>query len=725
MRLLNHLSIQSKLLLALLLTSILSILITGYIGYSSGRTALTNKIFDQLVGLRTAKAEEVRSYFGFVQNHVLTMSESPLAVDAVKEFKAAYQKLNNQALPAPQLAAVDRYYSDIFVPDLAQRLEEGTPAAEVYVPQTPNARYLQYHYIAKNDLALGKKDEIDNAGDGSEYSQVHQKYHPLFKSIAEKFKYKDVYLVDADTGNVIYSLEKEPDFGTNLRSGPFAGTNLAAAVDEANKSRDPNFVTVTDFATYRPSLNAPSAFIATTVFDNAKFIGVLVFQAPADEITRILTANAQWEKVGLGKTGAISLIGSDYTLRSLPRPYVENRDKYFETLGNAGLPPEQVDYIRRLGTPVTVLPARTTAVEKALAGREGAEIFRNFRGIPVLGAYQPIQFGNFNWALVALMDVEEAFAPVNQLVRRILVSSAILIPLVALFSYWLARLFVKPIERLIAATRRIAAGETDVEVKMKSNDELGELARSFNQMAYSLHQNELAIEQKDRENDRLLLNILPPSIANRLKNGEQQIADTFSNISVLYAEVEGFNELSANLPANEAIVLLNDLVGAFDEALETYGVEKVKTVGNAYIATCGLSVPRVDHSKRMMDYAIEMLNIVQRFNQQYNTSLGLDIGMDSGAVVAGIVGKSKFIYDVLGDTLNTARAIHSSPDRNIIQVTQPVHAVLHDLHPFERGKDVAIKGKGMIPVWAIKPLSSDLSDHHHDNGAVLSTSGQL
>ncbi len=703
MRFLDKLSIQSKLLLMLLLISIASILTIGYIGYNSGKTALTSSIFNQLVSLRAGRAEEISSYFQVTENHVLTLSESPAIIDAMKGFKAAYQKINTVSLTSGQQQTIEKFYREDFIPGLSRNLSDGsTPLAETYLPQTAAQSYLQYHYIVSNPNPLDKKIALADALDGSEYSRVHQRFHPLVKSIVEKFGYYDFYLVDVDTGNIVYSALKEADFGSNLNLGPYASSNLANAVQAVRKSRDPNFVTSVDFDFYRASRNRPSSFIATTIFDKTDFIGALLIQIPDSRINQIMTSRGKWQQTGLGRTGETFLVEPDTSVRSVPRLFAENPDQYYKVLQARGVANDIIEQIKRLGTPILTQKVQTAAPQRAIAGETGTLSYTDYRGESVLSAFQPIKLGDFNWGLVAKMDQSEAFAPVDNFTRRLLIASAILVPLVTLLSTWLSRLFVRPIKRLIAGTRQIEAGATDVEVNIRSQDEFGELAHSFNQMAYSLHEKDQVIQTTLHENERLLLNVLPPPIAARLKSGEQQISDVFPNVTVLYAEIEGFNELSAELLPDQTITLLNDIVTAFDEAAEPFGVEKMRSMGNVYIAVCGLSISRVDHIKRTMDFAFEILKVIRRFNQQQKASLSLDIGIHSGSVVGGIVGKTRFIYALTGETMKIAHDIHSSPEQNIIQVTQPIYDNLHDLYPFERAADVEIKGLANVPVWSIK-----------------------
>jgi class 3 adenylate cyclase len=421
-----------------------------------------------------------------------------------------------------------------------------------------------------------------------------------------------------------------------------------------------------------------------------------------------MTSNQNWAAVGLGKTGETLLFGQDYKLRSPSRLFIEDAEQYFKALETRNYPPEEVEAMRRAGSPITLMTiAKTPASEGALNNQTGIITTKTELGERALTAYQPVKLGNFRWGLIARIEEKEAFAGLNRLLLRLLVSTALIAALLTLLANYLARLFSSPIRKINQGLQRIAAGDTDVEITMRSDDEIADLGKSFNQMVKSIREKDDQIAYQVAENNRLLLNILPSSVAEELKSGQRDtIADNFPDVSVLYLEVEGFGELSTGLPPDVGLKLLNDLIGRFDELAEEFGVEKIKTIGASYLAVCGLSVPRIDHAKRAMDFAIRAIQATQTFNRTHQTHLSLDIGLHAGPVTAGVVGKTKFLYELWGETITIARAIHNSPERNIIQVTEEVYEILTGLYNFVPGGQVPVKGKGNIPVWALKPLEN-------------------
>ncbi|MCE2835910.1 MAG: HAMP domain-containing protein [Cyanobium sp. 49614_E6] len=705
-KLFRKLGVQSKVLAMVLLASLLSLLLTGLVSYSIGSKVLTTAVSNQLVALRNSRAEALKDYFGFLRNHVLTMSEGFLVIDGLKEFRAAYPKLQNTTLSAEQQKKLVAYYTDVFLPKLKKNLE-GEPALATYLPTTPADRYLTYHYTANNPRAP-HLDELEDAGDGSEYSAVHRKFAKRFHRLTEVFGYRDIFLVDIDTANVLFSVAKEADMGSNLKTGVYADTALARTFEEIRKSRDPFFVYISDMEHYKASFGEPAFFIGTTVFDGDKFIGALIYQINPKEIDRVMTHNKQWERQGLSKTGESFLVGQDFKLRSSFRAFLQNPDQYFQALRSTGVSQEKIDWIKRANSPVLIQEVKTEGAKRSLAGQTGEAEENDYRGKRVLKSYQPVRIGTFEWGLVSKIDKDEALQGVRRLRDALLLLGAILIPLLTLMSLALARSFIQPIQRLIGATKQIIAGDSAVQVKVDSADEFGELSSSFNSMATTLQQREEAIRSQLQENDRLLLNILPARTAERLKQGEQSITEQYPSVSVLYADLEGFQDLSSELAPDQAIVVLNELIGAFDDAAERCGVEKLRSTGSNYLAVCGLSVPRIDDEKRTVELALAMLQVVERLSAKHGVRLSLDIGIHAGALAAGVVGSGKFYYDVWGETVTIARAIHISPKQNVIQVTEPVRQALDGLYSFEPLAPVEVKGEGVISIWELTRLDPAL-----------------
>jgi class 3 adenylate cyclase len=212
----------------------------------------------------------------------------------------------------------------------------------------------------------------------------------------------------------------------------------------------------------------------------------------------------------------------------------------------------------------------------------------------------------------------------------------------------------------------------------------------------------LTIDRLHRENERLLLNILPAPIAERLKAGDEHIADKFAEVTVLFADIVEFTKLASSMPAASLVELLNGLFTRFDLAANELGIEKIKTIGDAYMAVCGLPEICEDHSERIVRLGQRLMQIVREFSAERGADLHLRIGVNSGPVVAGIVGLRKFIYDLWGDTVNVASRMESHGVADAIQVTRPIFERLRDHYPFEARGTLEVKGKGQVETWLLR-----------------------
>jgi guanylate cyclase len=208
-----------------------------------------------------------------------------------------------------------------------------------------------------------------------------------------------------------------------------------------------------------------------------------------------------------------------------------------------------------------------------------------------------------------------------------------------------------------------------------------------------------ALEAEHQRSESLLLNVLPAPVAERLKRSEGVIADGFEGVTVLFADIVGFTPLSASLTPNEVVTLLNGLFTAFDRLVDACGLEKIKTIGDAYMVAGGVPQPRPDHAPAVADLALAMRVELARLRQEIDAPLDIRIGLDSGPAVAGVIGKRKFIYDLWGDTVNTASRMESHGLAGEIHVTERSWVLLHDTHRLRDRGVIEVKGKGPMRTY--------------------------
>jgi adenylate cyclase len=207
-------------------------------------------------------------------------------------------------------------------------------------------------------------------------------------------------------------------------------------------------------------------------------------------------------------------------------------------------------------------------------------------------------------------------------------------------------------------------------------------------------------EREHARSERLLSNVLPEAVATRLKRDEGVIADRFPAATVLFADIVGFTPMSAGLAPERVVELLDELFSAFDRLADERGLEKIKTVGDAYMVAGGVPVPREDHCEAVADMAIAMMAECDRRGPGDGT-VRLRIGIDTGPVVAGVIGRRRFLYDLWGDTVNTASRMESHGAPGTIQVTERAYRRLSDRYELEPRGTVDVKGKGPMPTWLL------------------------
>lgn len=245
--------------MALLLgVSLGSLLIAGILSWLRFRSAFQNQIFDQLTSVRASKGNQIESYMQILRAHIETLSEDPMVVSAMVDFNSAYKELQNQVIPLTWLKKIEAYYAKEFFPRLSKAIQ-GEQVIANYRPITQAGQYLQYHYIANNSFPVGEKEKLTDAQDGSSYTKIHSKYHSIFRNIIQKFGYYDLFLIDFNTGEIVYSVYKETDYVTSLDRGPYRRSNLAAVVEAVRDNPGQGFVQVVDFKAYAPSYAAPAA----------------------------------------------------------------------------------------------------------------------------------------------------------------------------------------------------------------------------------------------------------------------------------------------------------------------------------------------------------------------------------------------------------------------------------------------------------------------------------
>jgi class 3 adenylate cyclase len=692
------LSIQSKLLIMLLAVSLVSAVIVGVIGWISGRQSLQAAAIKQLTTIRELRVGEIESAMKGVENGVALDSRNLSAQMVSQRLNADFDALQDQTLTPDQSAQLQSYYSQTFIPQLEKQSGDNTFSANAFIPQSNAGRWLQYHYTVQFtdfDQALAQND----GHDGTAFSQDAQDYGSYLTRLVSQVGYDDVLLMNL-SGDVVYSAYKGTDLGTNILTGPYKNSLLTAAYKQVVETNSVDATAITDFERWVPSLNVPTLWVVSPVGNDTQITGVMAVQIPLDTINNVMTGDDGWKKQGLGDTGEVYLAGADHLMRSNSRELIEDPKQFEKDVVADGTPPDTAKREVEVKGSVLLQPVNTASVNEALRGKTGTSISPSYVGGENITAYSPVHIDGLNWIAVARISSDEAFAPVYDFTRNLVLSTLAILLAVSLLSLLLAQVFTRPIRQLVSAVRRVAGGDLAVQVPQGSRDEFGDLGAAFNDMSSSLRLKQDLIDAQQEENEKLLLTLMPESVAERYKKGEETISEEHDNVTVVFAELVGFDEYADSLSGDEEIAQLNLLMRGFDEAAQKAGVEKVRTLRGGYLASSGLIVPRVDNVRRAVDFAQDMRAVVQRFNAQHGSSIDLRAGVDTGSVTSGLVARTSLAYDLWGDAVSLAYRVRSVTGEPGIYVSQAVRDRLLDSVTFTKAGTVELQGTSQT-VWRV------------------------
>ena len=516
-------NIGAKILLVLLGIGLLATLFTGWQDYRQSKKSIESATFARLTALREARKVQIETYFNQIRNQVSFMSENLMVIDAMEDFARGSQELANQPTIA-HLPELKSFYRDSFLPRLHPTGIEDW-MYDYYMPKDTIGLALQALYIGANRFSIGNKANLDNPDSNGSYSRAHGKYHRVFRNYLKKMGFYDLLLID-NNGRIIYSVAKETDFGTNIMTGPYAGTNLSIAYQAAQQAKKPDSTFLIDFSPYPPSNGAPAAFISSPIYKNEKHIGSLILQISIDAINRVMTGNNSWQKEGLGETGETYIIGGDYLMRNDSRFLIEDKAKFLRTIAENNVPRQTIDNISAFSTSVLFQEVRSRSVENAFAGQKGTSITQDYRKIDVLSSYTPLDIDNVRWVLLAEIDATEAFAPVRALHSQLLQIAMLTSLAVAVASLLLTKTLTGPLKKMTLAIRQFGQGNLAQRLPFNTRDEIGELSITFNQMADNLKETTITKDYFDNVVTSMTEILLVVSVD---INGEETTITTVNN----------------------------------------------------------------------------------------------------------------------------------------------------------------------------------------------------
>lgn len=480
--------IRYKLLVGLLLVSLVPLIGLGWATNTATEKSLMGAAFSQLESVRTIKQHQVEGYFDNLHKQLATFADNRMTREAMRDFNQGFKIVRDEnKVTAEQVAKyrseLKNYYSNEFAGEYKKQNDGKQPPVEQLLAKLDDdSVFLQYQYIKANTNPLGSKDLLDRASDKSSYSDAHERFHPVMRNYLKKFGLYDIFLVDIESGDIVYTCFKELDFSTSLKTGAYATTNIGRAFALAAQADASDSVVLVDYDTYTPSYDAAASFVATPIFDEGQKIGVAIFQIPIDKVNEIMA-----ERTGLGETGETYAVGPDKLWRNNTR------------------------FLSDLGVTTTILK-KEFAVEtenaiNGLAGKSGAKVINDYRGQPVLSAFAPISIHkaavagdqSLTWALLSEIDLKEVRAPVVASFWNTVAIISIATLFVIVASLWFAKQFTKQADAISGMLSQIGIGLFDARAEIVTQDELGLVAVSLNAMC----DNTLSLIQSREERDQI------------------------------------------------------------------------------------------------------------------------------------------------------------------------------------------------------------------------------
>lgn len=476
---------------------VIAAIISGTIAGQEASNSLKEITEQRLVSLRNVKKQQIEDYFSGIENQLLNLAHSKQTAQALYDLTLSAKTFATETGQVDRKSTTQQlkpYYNNEFAPVYNQKNPSSrqVDTAQLLNSLNQNGLALQNSFIAQNSAPLGEKDKMDSPRGSSQYGFYHAKYHPNFRDLLNRFGYYDIFLVDSDTGTVIYSVFKELDFATSLKTGAYRDSGLGQAFAAANNANE-GTTAIVDFAPYLPSYEAAASFIATPVFSNGKKKGVLIFQMPVDRINQITTFDQNWQQAGLGASGEVYLVGQDNLSRSESRFLIDDKENYIKALREGGISEDIINTISTKDSALGLQPVHSPGSQAALAGEVGFDIFPDYRSIPVLSAYSPLDISGLKWAILAEIDESEAYASASDLTKTLWIyNSAVLIIIViltVLIAIKLSRALAQPILQMSHFISSVSDSlDLTSRLNIKRSDEIGDAASALNHLLTTFQQ---------------------------------------------------------------------------------------------------------------------------------------------------------------------------------------------------------------------------------------------
>ena len=682
----TNISVATRLSLVALVVTLLSLSAAALVGLWRGNTLAEGLIEDRVVSVTDSRATTVESYISGVRRSVAALAASPGAVDAIERLSDGHRALAMTPVTADEDSALIEYYLTDVVPQL-----EDTSLRSLNVPRLipgdAGAIRLQSLYTVPPEP---DEDEpaiapalLPDAGDGSEYSAAHAELHPLYAEIKGRSGFDDLYLIAAPDDRIVYSTLKRIDFATSLDVGPWSGSALSEVIETLAGDPSPGTTAVSDMTAYGPAFERPTMFVAAPVAGDNGVVGFVAVALSFTDFDAILSGGGKWD--GFGESGESYLVGADGTMRTTARPFAASASEFLASTTEEG-PSSLTDNQRRrmaaTGTTALVQEVDIDLVRSA-STEPGTVETTNYRGVPVLAAYRPLDIEGLDWVVITELSEDEIDDPIEDYVRNLLLSMALFVVTVTFVATRWSDRTMEPIRTIAARLRAAQLGDTGASSQSgslpeDSPDEYVALADSIDEMLERLDERRAAAAARSSERLDLVRRFLPATVAQRSEQAGEEVLDHVANASVVVLMVEGLGDLLANRDRREVRDFLAAVIDELDALAVDLGLERIKVTGDRYYAICGATRPYLDHGPRAVRFALQAVVLVAEVSLERGQHVIVRAGVDAGSVSVGLADRAGLVYDAWGPAVSGASELARTAPSGQVAASAAVQRHLSD-----------------------------------------------
>ncbi len=641
-------SLRAQLSRTLVGLGLVSVVLLACVNFFVVRSLLDTEVRSQLVTLRDLRRDAIEAGVDRLLAEVSVLADDPAVGAAVLDLDTAYSTIDTD-LDAAQMDELSAAYVDV----VGRYDEAGAqhPPIDELIPTSAAGRYVQYQYIAANPNPPDQRADLVDAGDGSDFSAAHAEYHPFLRSLRDNLGATDLLLVGAGSRDVVYSTSKRVDLGTDVTTGPHLETGLGVSLSQL-ASVGINDAVMADSAFYLPDSSAPVVHVAAAVRSNAAVVGAIVIAIPIATLTALVTANQQFDLLGLGDTGEAYVVGPDLRLRTVPRAWFEDPDGYLRRFAEQDGDERVAQLIEFTGSPVLLQPVDNDAVTSALDGEQFTGVVDNYLGRRTLASAAPLNLPGLDWVIVTEQQTSETNDELQRFVRSIGLLLAILLPILAIVGLYLARALARPVGPLVNAARQIADGDFDTEVPDLGRNELGDLGGQLNAVTVNLRDQERAIEQEEQRIASMLESVLPPALVERIRRGERNVADQVDIGTAISLDIHGLPQ-SAGVDQDTVLEITSRLASQLGAVSLEHGVERIRVASDQQLFVAGRGQPGAGTAAALA-FAESAIAVVDSVGLEFGIELVGHIGLSVGQVATGVLGSQQVSFAMWGECVGKA-----------------------------------------------------------------------